>query len=187
MPKCPKGFSRSGFTLIELLIVISIIAIMTSIGIVSYNNFAQAQTLKNGALDFQSNLRFAQNQSLSGQKDVSLCGDPTIVGSTLHDLVGWYITPTISSTSYSMSLRCVGVSAKLEKSFNLPAGITFQSISSGSDILFKPLAGATITSNANTDSPVPTGAALTDIIITNGTDRYKITVSSGGEIYVVKI
>ena len=64
---CSKS-SIFGFTLVELLIVISILAILFSIGLVQYTRFNRQQILDQAVLGLKNNLAHAREMALSGKK-----------------------------------------------------------------------------------------------------------------------
>jgi prepilin-type N-terminal cleavage/methylation domain-containing protein len=70
-----------GFTLIELLIVISIISVLSTLGIVSYLNFSRTQLVNQAARKIAQDLRLAQSLASNNQKDKG-CGDSPLVGYT---------------------------------------------------------------------------------------------------------
>jgi len=65
---CSKS-SILGFTLVELLIVISILAILFSIGLVQYTRFNRQQILGQAVLGLKNNLAYAREMALSGKKN----------------------------------------------------------------------------------------------------------------------
>lgn len=92
-----KNFKFStGFTLLELLITISIITILFTIGIASYQNFNRTQIVNQTVKELKENLRLVQSKALSGEK-TSACGTNT--------LVGWQINFTDSNT-YKIQVLC---------------------------------------------------------------------------------
>lgn len=171
--------SSPGFTLVELLVAITIMSLLMTFGIASYNNFARSQTLRNAALELKTNLRFAQNQALAGVKDSS-CGT--------NELVGWYMHFTVSSSSYNLNIKCQDTTAYVRQTYHLSSGITVKSISAGRDVLFKPLVGVIFTDNANANVPTPLpGVSSVDIDLSSGSMEDRVTVTSQGEIHEIKL
>lgn len=119
---------QRGLTLIELLITIAIASGFFALAIPAYRTFQAGQELEQAAKTLAVNLRFAQNQSLSGVKP---CG--------AAELTGWYITFQTASSprSYTINARC-DTSLAVVRKIVLPARLTL-SVSPGSDILFQPL------------------------------------------------
>lgn len=56
---------RSGYTLIELLVVISILALMTVLGFISYGSFAKDRAADKALIEVQTILRLAQGNATS--------------------------------------------------------------------------------------------------------------------------
>ncbi len=57
-----------GFTLIELMVSVSIMAILTGVGIAGYNNFNRRQQLRRAADTLATELRSVQKRADSGQR-----------------------------------------------------------------------------------------------------------------------
>lgn len=135
----------SGFTLIELLIVISLMGLAGSLVTTYYLTFERSQRLKSAALTLKSDIRYVQNNALSGNKGVTSAGGCAATST----LGGWYLELTTSdSTSYRLAGDClIGAS---EADFNsravsLPSGIRISRLTYGVNrgeinILFRPLA-----------------------------------------------
>lgn len=85
-----------GFTLVELLIVISITAIVTTVGIASYIDFNRAQIVNQAAKKIVQDLRMAQSLATNNQKTPGCLG-------TINNY-----TFTRSGLSYSISINCEG-------------------------------------------------------------------------------
>lgn len=145
-----KRQRRSGFSLIELMIVISLFTITTIVVTTSYISFQGRETLKNGALQLKSDLRYAQNKAQTGDKVSDATTSLSACSSTVNPpgtLVGWYVVLTPGSSSYTINGDCLtGISEQAfgAKTVSLPTGVTIQAITYGSAlteaaILFKPL------------------------------------------------
>lgn len=81
---CSKNPSSNlGFTLIELLIILSLIALLFTLGMAQYNRFNRSQSLTKAKDELISNLRLAQGKSLAGEKP-DQCGDETLLGHQLE-------------------------------------------------------------------------------------------------------
>jgi len=144
----------SGFTLIELLIVITVFAITTSLITASYLTFERNQRLKAAAQKIKTDIRFTQNEALSGNKGTGgICDSPSF-------LVGWYLkisSENGENTSYTIFGDCrvqTGSdpcpSGGTETSFNpkvivFPSGVKITNLTYGiqtptsANILFQPL------------------------------------------------
>lgn len=148
---------KQGFTLIELLISLTIIGILTGIGIVSYNDFNQRQTLKATALTLENNLRQAQNKAVAGGKPVSC-----------SCLSGYQVE--IEPSSYSISAFCDFMSPATcgpASSFTVPNGVNLSASSS-------PIKFSVIKDGANPSIITVSGF---------GKPSLAVNVSAAGEIY----
>lgn len=175
----PVYLTKSGFSLIELLVVMLIMGVLLTIGLTSYNNYAKSQMVRNAALELKNDLRFAQNQALSGVKYES-CGS--------NPMVGWYVRLVVGASNYTINVRCSGTTGIIKKTVKLPDGVTVKSISAGQDIMFKPLSGVVFTSNANVDSPTPVpGVTSVYVDLTSGSIDFRVTVIDTGEVYETKL
>jgi len=89
--------SSSGFTLVELLVVISIICILSVVGIASYINFSRSQTVTQTARKIVQDMRLAQSLANNGQKPEGCTG-------TLSS----YTFDGTSLPSYTIFATCTG-------------------------------------------------------------------------------
>lgn len=60
--------SCSGFTVVELLIILSLIALLFTLGVAQYNRFNRSQSLNRAKDELISNLRLAQGKAMAGEK-----------------------------------------------------------------------------------------------------------------------
>ena len=66
---------RNGFTLIELLVVVSIIGILSSVGVVAYNGYKEAEIkygIKTAQEKYLSNIKNYKNFSNREAKELSI-------------------------------------------------------------------------------------------------------------------
>lgn len=91
---------RRGFTLIELLVSISVVAILSGIGIAAYNSFNRRQTVLTAAKTLLSDLRMVQSKAESGEKPLGCNG---YLESYELDL-----PPSSPPLSYSIKANCTG-------------------------------------------------------------------------------
>lgn len=70
-----KWKMHRGFTLIELLLVVSLLGVLTAVGIGSYGEYAEAQALKSSAEQLRETLQTAKSRATSQIKPVTLCDD----------------------------------------------------------------------------------------------------------------
>lgn len=117
----------SGFSLIELLISISIIAMLVYGVISGYERYSVRQKLQQTSQNFINDLRFAENQALSGVK-------PS--GCTI--LTGYQVSFT--QNTYTTRAKCSpeGLVGTIS-SVSLPTGLTFDPVPSS--IIFGVLTG----------------------------------------------
>src|SRR5258706_9884401 len=99
-----------GYTLIELIVVIAIIGLMTGASIAGFNTLNKRQTVLNGGRELMSVMRTAQQRAASGIK-------PT----QCDHLVGYKVSGSANSSSYSLSTVCTDITAVI-KSYKLPTG-----------------------------------------------------------------
>lgn len=141
-----------GFTLIELLIVTSIIGLLLSIGVASYNTFNRRQMIRETALDLLNNLRFAQNKASSGEKPA---GCATLEGWKLEFVSGGYQIKAVCTNGEFGS-----------KNFSFPDAVS--KTSGPSSFLFKVLAQGVVEGG--------------EIVLTGFGRTYQIKVTVSGEI-----
>lgn len=163
-----------GFTLIELIVTTTIIIILTTIGISSYNNMNETQTLRDAASDLKNNLRMTQNKVAAGEKicgsGVNACGG---ANETCGDedaeipLSGWRIEFNVNS------YRIYGICGSNE--FNSK---TYSVLGNPKVTISYPLATETLTFKAFPTTVVNAG----NICLSGFNKYYKITVSKSGEI-----
>lgn len=146
-----------GYTLIEILVGITIIGLIFGTGFVSFREFSRRQALQSATKNIKGDLRFAQEQALSGKKPANaFCTPPRI----LH---GYFFRVT-SATTYEIEANCSGgnVDTKL---VTLPLGITistpptnpllFKSIGQGTNLSSGASINLTVTDTASgTTAPI---------------------------------
>lgn len=147
-----------GYTLIELLIVITLIALLFTLGMAQYNQFNRRQILVKARDELVSNLRLAQSKSLAGEKP-DACGDETLAGHKLK---------FIDNQKYKIVAVC-GDEIDIKTGLSLPGEITKQS--GPNEIFFKSL-------SQGTDIIIGQG----EIVLTGFNETKIITVTSVGEI-----
>lgn len=102
----PKSL-KHGFTLIELLVVFSMAVIFAVFTIPAYINFNRAQGVKQSALFLKSQLRKAQNSSLSGEKSISSCSQGAV-------LMGFFVELEVNKPTFIYGGRCGEVDFNLD-------------------------------------------------------------------------
>lgn len=123
--------NRSGFTLIELIIVISILAVLSTIVVVDFVSYKKNSDLDNSTQEFAGILRLAQSKTLSSEN---------------YKQYGVYINTAVVPnqytlfTGYSYALR----TTSLDQIYFLQPSMEFYGISlgGGNEIVFDRLTGA---------------------------------------------
>lgn len=157
---------RTGFTLIELLVVISIILVVFSFGIASFNQFNKRERIRQAALTLKSSLRFAQSKAMSAEKPESntACSPATAPCCTTY----YGVQVSFSASGYSIRHTCtpegpVGPTTTV----TFPTGTTFVTV---------PTTFTYLTTNTLDQ------AADQTITLTNGVATYVIEVLRNGTI-----
>lgn len=141
---------KKGFTLIELLITISILTLLFFGGYTAYRDFARRQVLENTYKELNTNLSYARELALSGEKPA---------GCT-QALSGYAVRFQPDLSLYSIAAVC-GPTIDV-RAIKYPPGIN---ITSSDDIVYKVLGqGTTLLQNAQ-------------IVITQTQTGKKITAS----------
>lgn len=144
---CPVRISQycknkqRGFTLIELLIVTGIIGIILGIGIAQYVRFNRLQILDQATQNLKSNLRFAQNLALSGEKPSSCQEEGQ--EKVLDGYRVRFFSGGGSEDFYQIEPVCEGEAGEVIRTFKLPQNIRFNPLPSPSQVLFKVLGQGT--------------------------------------------
>jgi len=117
---CDEGVRKTnGFTLIEIIVTVTIIMLLSGFAVVRYTEYNNRQRVKQSALDLKSNLRFAQQKAVSGQKPVTSVAVPQ----PCTTLEGYEVRFT--ETSYTVGPTCTeGTSYSEDITIPLPVGIT---------------------------------------------------------------
>lgn len=157
-----------GFTLIEILVAVSVTLIIASTVVINYNSFNANQQVKQSALTFKNNLRYAQQKAKASEKGSNCSGFSYLYG---------YALQITSDTSYRVLARCTndntGATAPSDGivigTYTLPPGVMMSTASQTIDyqVLSRPVVGATtiIFSHAASD-----------------TTTYRIIISAGGDV-----
>lgn len=118
-----------GFTLIELAVVISILAILTTVGLAAFVSYSRTQTIASAASDLSTILNLAKSRSFSQVKPEQCVN---------QSLDGYKVLIFLSSNSYEMDAVCSGNVYKI-KSVNLPQNVVFSSDATTSTSFFFPV------------------------------------------------
>jgi prepilin-type N-terminal cleavage/methylation domain-containing protein len=175
--KFPHLTNKDGFTLIELVVAFSIMAVLSTIGVVSFVNYSRTQTLQQAVNDLTTALGTAKSMS------VAQITTPNVGGGDLkcfsgQSFGGYGITTTTGTNpnSYKLYIQCSGVK-NYAVSTPLPKYISFSSSSTTSDVFFPILIGGVV-GNGNI---VLDGSALG---LTVGSSSKTINIDQWGNIKV---
>ena len=152
------NFGRQrGFTLIELMVVLSVTAVLGTLGVAGFINYNQVQVLQSSANDVATMLNLAKSRSQSQIKPTSLCPTQSLDGYKLiiaADSEGKY-------RKYTLYIRCSGADIKVsQQDKTLPSDLTFSSYPS---FLFPVVKGGVQTA----DQVVISGYGRSKTIIVN--------------------
>jgi Tfp pilus assembly protein FimT len=127
--KSPRLSSGLGFTVVELLIILSLIALLFSLGVSQYNRFNRSQALAKAKGELVSNLRLAQSKAMAAEKP-SGCGENELEGHRLE---------FINNHSYKLVAvcNCGNDCPEVKPSVSFPSSVIKQSGPDG--IFFKVL------------------------------------------------
>lgn len=149
-----------GFTLIEMMVVISIIALISGIGVARYNRFNRRQQVKESGKDFVSVLRNTQNRAITGDKPASGC----------MELEGFQVSPTLGGNQYTVDTVCDPEGSVEKEPKSLRSGLV-SFIDPSNSVTFAPLYGT-----AESDTTITIGHSVA------GVEKLTIIVTAGGNI-----
>lgn len=152
--------SKSGFTLIELLVVIATMSLIFGLGFANYRGYQQRQRLVSAARMLRGDLRFVQEQALSGVKPAATC----------NVLNGYKLT--LSANGYDIKANCDGIPGTdiLTKSVSLINKFPNITLSPVGLTVFFQVLGKGVESNKTFTLSDPAAGPTT------------ITITKGGEI-----
>lgn len=116
---------KNGFTFIELIIVITFIAILSSIGIASFVNYSKTQNLESARSNLLSVFNLAKSRAMSQTKPPSCT-----------ELNGYEVVITRAGNKYDLYPICSNLRASSVVSASLPSGVTFNSSIGSSSVSF---------------------------------------------------
>jgi len=148
--------AQQGFTLIELLVVIAITIIIFGLSIASYTSFNRKERLQQAALNFKSDLRYAQTRAISAEKPSSGC--TTFLGMRI----------TFTDDTYTIQHECTEGAVGTAETVTLPRGITFSSVPAAFTFMV-----LTRRSSLTTDQTAT---------LTNATQSYAIQIATSGDV-----
>jgi prepilin-type N-terminal cleavage/methylation domain-containing protein len=138
-----------GFTLIEILITLSLVTLLTSVGVVVSLNNIQRNLVNEAGADLKSMLLQARDYSLAGRKI-----------SCTTALRGWQVDINTSAKQAVLSEVCDSTIPFITKNFSSSLTIV---LSGSSSILFAIITGGT---NLNNTSTITISNSLTNSVVT---------------------
>lgn len=151
-----------GYTLIELLIVIAIVAILFTIGYVSFRDYSQEQSLLSAVRTIRTDVLSTKELALSGDKP-----------STCNTILNNYKFSITSGTTYSITANCSPNDDISVKDVTVPAGFTLTA-PTPNPITFKVLADGT---------NIALGATASILVTQTSTGNSRaITIGGNGDI-----
>lgn len=186
-PRCRNKFGMtktgSGFTLIELLVVITVMAILSVIGIAAFVSYSHAQAVDTAVLNVKAMLQTARSDALSQtttNNGSGVCANDDLTGYEIS-LCGGSPCPGFNNgknNDYELYAVCggtVNIASLDSKNLSNDSNIYFDT-NSATQFIFNVLTGAVT---------FPSGQNTNAITIGNNykiTPFRTITVSSGGSI-----
>jgi len=176
------NFYALGYSLIELMVVISIMAILFSVGMANYRDYSRKREVSNAALLVRGDLRLTQEFALAGRKPAEPAGNVCLAANSLLEYYIFERIPTsnASGLGYKISAKCSSSNSPVEiKSVDLSLkNITISTFTN------------TVNSNRNRIHFYPRGKGVgnltadsTTITLTKvGASPVEITVTVGGEV-----
>lgn len=159
---------KSGYTLVELIIVVSIMAILFTVGYANYRGYQKRQYLETAVRQVIADLRLAQEYALSGRKPVNPPGNACET-STLEG----YRFERLDFSSYQILAKCGSGYVVVKGPEDLPQGIEMPNWGGESFVFFRVLGkGVGTTSDIVIRLQWPTG----------GVNPREITITPGGNI-----
>lgn len=125
-----------GFTLIEISIVISVLAILTTVGLASFVSYSRTQAVQSASYELITTLNLAKSRSFSQVK-------PTACINTSLD--GYKVVILPDYKSYELDAVCSGGNVYRIQNIALPQNITFSaSDTTSTSFLFPVVNGGVI-------------------------------------------
>lgn len=116
--------SRMGFTLIEIIVAMSVIAILSTVGIAAFLNYSRSQSVAQATAELYTTLNLARSRAQSQVKPSSgSCGPPS------YSSLEGYRVRAATPTRYDLYAICGGSQEFIE--FHVtPSGVTLSSSAS---------------------------------------------------------
>lgn len=164
--------SSSGFTLIELITAITIMALLSTVGIASFVNYSRSQQVFTATQNVVTALQLAKANASSQVKPVS-CSDP---------LSGYQVSIDANGNTYSLEAVCGDVvDVTSRKTYPLGQSVMF-SPGGTQTVLFRTVTGDVVITPSETSIVV----RYEDIAYLENVDSLEkiITVETDGRIHV---
>ncbi len=130
-----------GFTLIEIIVAFSVIASLSTIGIVSFVNYSRSQALSVSAKDLVNTLNLAKSRSISQVLMSSQCIGQSLIGYEVR-LCGFSTSQCLTTGDYEINAVCSGNIFSTVETKKLPVGISFdKNLTTSSSFIFPVLTG----------------------------------------------
>lgn len=137
--KCHMSNVKLGFTLIEISVVVSILSILTTLGIAAFVNYSRNQSLQTAALELTTTLNLAKSRSFSQVKPQECVNQP---------LEGYRVLISFLGNSYELQAICGGNVYKV-KEIVFPQNVTVaQEETTSSSFLFPVISGGVVGSGS---------------------------------------
>jgi prepilin-type N-terminal cleavage/methylation domain-containing protein len=163
---------NKAFTLIELLVVISIMGLLTTMGIAGYSRFNNQQIVRRAAEEMKIAIRQAAARAKNNEKDCAICdgADNTCATSDDLTLTAWHVN--LSTSPPTLYGECGAQSFPIPHTQIETFGVSISPTTN--DIEFYPPGAATITNLGTTP--------LTIIFSKTGANNETILVNPSGNV-----
>lgn len=131
-------FIQKGFALIEIILTVSLISMISAVGVSTYKDFAATKTVSTAADEVANVMQSAKSKAIAQVK-------PNIAACNTGELVGYQVVtcPGTCTTTQKYQLQVIcGITATSLSDYFLPTGVVF-SPSTQQVTLFRVLSGAT--------------------------------------------
>ncbi len=109
---------QKGFTLIELMVVLSVTAVLGTLGVAGFTTYNQIQILQSATSDVVTILNLAKSRAQSQVKLTALCSS--------SETLNGYKVDILAPKNYTLYLRCSGIDRQVNEGTKvLPSDIIF--------------------------------------------------------------
>lgn len=114
---------QKGFTLIELMVVLSVTAVLGTLGVAGFTTYNQIQILQSATSDVVTILNLAKSRAQSQVKLTALCSS--------SETLNGYKVDILAPKNYTLYLRCSGIDRQVsEETKILPSDLSFNASTS---------------------------------------------------------